>query len=198
MPDFNITPRKGRSGEEGAATILVTLFMLVLLTIWAVSLSKNALREAIITGTTSQGSQVRNLTEAGIDWAVYWMMDDLTNSRTTPTSTSGAYALRSQKSSLVAAQQTGIITGPISNADMTLSATGANPSLTFQLYLTYMGNPRLPFTQQDVRATSISAATAGTVQLWAVRSDGSLSYTGGPTFLHRQEAWFTLPPSVQH
>ncbi len=186
-----------KPGEAGAVTILVTLMLLVLLTVWAVSLSKNAMREAIITGTSRQGSQVRNTTEAGIDWAIFWMMDDLTNTRATPANGSGAYALRAQKSTMIGAQQTGIMAGPITNSDMTLSTTGANPALTFQLFLTYMGNPRLPFTQQDVRATSISAASAGTVQLWAIRSDGYLTYTSGPTFLHRQEAWFTLPPTSQ-
>ena len=197
MPHPTTHLRNSRTGEAGAVTILVTLMMLVLLTVWAVAMSKNALREVIITGTSRQGAQVRNLSETGIDWSIYWMMDDLTGSRTAPTTGTGAYALRAQKSTLVAAQQTGIISNAISTTDMTLTANGVNPAQSFQVFLTYMGNPRLTFTQQDVRASSISAATAGTVQLWAVRSDGYLTYTGGPTFINRQEAWITLPPGSQ-
>jgi hypothetical protein len=176
---------------------MVTLIMLVLLTIWAVSMSKNALREVIITGTSRQGAQVRTVSEAGIDWSVYWMMDDLTAARSTPVAGTGAYALRAQRTAMVAAQQTGILSSAITNSDMTLPSVSGGPTASFALYLTYMGNPRLPFTQQDVRATSISAASAGTVQLWSVRSDGSLAYSGGPTFINSQEAWFTLPPTTQ-
>jgi hypothetical protein len=188
--------QRSRANETGAITILVTLMLLVLLTVWAISMSKNALREVMITGTSRQGAQVRNASTAGIDWAVFWLMDDLTKTRSNPTA--GAISLRDQKSTFVTTMQTGVLSGVISNAaDMTLPAPGANSTLSFQLYLTYMGNPRLPFTQQDVRATSISAATAGTVQLWAVRSDGILNYTSGPTFVNRQEAWFTLPPTAQ-
>ena len=122
-------------------------------------------------------------------------MDDLTGARSTPASGTGAYALRAQKSAMVAAQQTGILSGAITNADMTLPAPNSSSTLSFQVFLTYI--PVLPFTATDVRASSISAASTGTVQLWAVRSDGYLTYTGGPTFINRQEAWVTLPPSTQ-
>jgi hypothetical protein len=197
MPDSTIQLRKSRTGEAGAATILVTLMLLVLLTIWAASMAKNSLREAIITGTSRQGAATRDLTEAGIDWSIYWMMDDLTGTRSTPTAGSGAYALRAQKSTMVAAQQTGILSSAITNADMTLPAPNSSSTLSFQVFLTYMGNPVLPYTQTDVHASSISAASMGTVQLWALRSDGYMTYTGGPTFINRQEAWITLPPSAQ-
>ena len=81
--------------------------------------------------------------------------------------------------------------------EMTLSAAGENPTQRFQLFLTYMGNPKLKFTQADVRASSISAASPGTVQLWSVRSEGYVEYSGSTTFLHRREAWLTMPPSAQ-
>jgi len=175
--------------------------LLVLMTITAVAMSKNALREVVITGTSRQGAQVRNLADSGIEWSIYWMMDDLTNTRPSPTSTSspGALELRDTKADLVAQMKTGVVSDEIYNAkDMKLTAEGVNPAQYFKLYLTYMGNPKLKFTQADVHASSISAAASGTVQLWAIRSDGYIDYSSGPTFLHRREAWFTLPPGAQH
>jgi len=189
--------RNSRTHEAGAITILVTLMLLVLLTVWAIAMSKNALRETIITGTSRQGAQVRNLADTGIEWSVFWMMDDLTGSRATPAAGTGAYYLRAMKSNLIASQQTGILSSALSTADMILSPSGANPAQRYEVFLTYMGNPRVKFTQSEVRSSSISAATPGTVQLWAVRSDGYLEYSGGPSFVHRREAWFTVPPSTQ-
>lgn len=184
-----------RSAELGGITILVSLMLLVLITIVAVSMSKNTLREVVISGTTRQASQVRNLADTGLEWSIYWMADDLTGTRSAPASSSGAKALRDQRDTFISSQQTGVPSAAISNADMTLATTNGI-SQRFQLVLTYMGNPRLKYTQSDVRASSISAASPGTVQLWSVRSDGILDYGSGPTFVHRREAWFTMPPTT--
>jgi len=183
--------------EAGGITILVALMLLVLITITSISMSKNALREAIITGVSRQGSQVRNIADAGLEWSIYWMTDDPNGLRPAPGNTTGAYAVQSTKSTLVKAQQTGMTTGAITNDDMTLSASGVTPKQRFELFMTYMGNPRLKYTQADPHASSITAASPATVQLWSIRSDGYIDYgTSGPTFLHRREAWFTIPPSA--
>ena len=55
---------KGSSSQRGGITIIVTLMLLVLLTISAVAMSRNAFREVVISGTTRQGSMVRNMPEA--------------------------------------------------------------------------------------------------------------------------------------
>ena len=187
--------RKSRAREAGAITILVTLMLLVLLTVWAVAMSKNALREVIITGTSRQGAQVRNLADTGLDWSIYWMTDDTSYARAAPATGTGAKALRDQKAAMVASAQTGILSPVISTADMKTSATGVNPVQRFELFATYMGNIPLNYTQGTVTKTSIDAKSPATVQLWSVRSDGYVEYTGGPTFVHRREAWFTLPPT---
>lgn len=190
--------QKGLDGRQvGGITILVTLLLLVLMTITAFAMSKNALREVIITGTSRQGAQVRNIADTGLEWSIYWMMDDQNNLRPTPAVDSGAQALRDQKSTLVASMQAGVTTDAITNADMTLSGAGANPTQRFELFLTYMGNHKQKFSGSEVHASSITAASPAEVQLWSVRSDGYLEYTSGPTFLHRREAWFTIPPGAQ-
>jgi Tfp pilus assembly protein PilX len=194
MPAPETVLRKTRPGEAGAVTILVTLMLLVLLTVWGVAMSKNALRETIISGTARQAAQVQNLSDSGLEWSIFWIMDDINKARPDPAVGTGAKALRDARDYLVANQLTGVATAAISTTDMTISAAGDNPTQRFEMSLTYMGNPRVKLTQSEIRASSISAASPNTVQLWSVRADGYMEYAGGPTFLNRKEAWFTVPP----
>ena len=201
MPDPGIPTKQDRNPEAGGITILVTLLLLVLLTISALAMSKNALREVIITGTSRQGSQVRNLADTGLEWSIFWLMDDPTGTRPAVAADSGASALRTLKGQLVTSQQTGIMSPAIKDTgavkDMTLTPDGVNPTQRFELFLTFMGNPPLKYTGAIANASSIAAASPATVQLWSVRSDGYIDYSGGTTFLHKREAWFTVPPTAQ-
>ncbi|MEI6567387.1 MAG: PilX N-terminal domain-containing pilus assembly protein [Verrucomicrobiota bacterium] len=192
MRERTAMTRNPRSGELGGIAILVTLMLLVLMTVWGVAMSKNALREVILTGTSRQGAQVRNLADTGLEWSIYWMMDDLSNARQVASAGSGAANLQATKLACLATP--GIASNYIQHSDMQLSASGVNPIQAFQVKVTYMGSPQEPGTQRELRASSISAASPGSVQLWSVQSDGYLAYSGGPTFIHRREAWFTIPP----
>ncbi len=186
-----------RHYEEGGITILVSLMLLVLLTISALAMSKNALREVIISGTTRQGADVRNVADSGLEWSMHWMADDLTNTR--PAATGAALALRDL--ALTTARD-----ATLQGVAQLLPAAGnptgemvlfTSPELTrrFRLSLTTMGELELMGTQKNAQQV-LDAYNPATLQLWSIRSDAEVIYPN-QTFLHRREAWFTLLPKQQ-
>lgn len=192
MYQFHL-PRPWRSSEEGGITILVALMLLVLLTISALAMSKNALREVIISGTTRQGADVRNVADSGLEWSMHWMGDDLTNTR--PNATGAALALRNLA-------QTTARDATLQGFPQALAPTGdmivsSSPDLTrqYRLFLTTMGELELMGTQKNAQQV-LDAYNPATLQLWSVRSDAEIMYPN-QTFLHRREAWFTLLPKQQ-
>lgn len=179
--------------EYGGILIIVVLMLLVLMTIMALAMSKNSLREVIITGTSRQSAQVQSLADSGLDWSIFWMMGD--SAMPSASTGSGAADLRAKRDTLVSNLSMGTLSPKISTADMTVGSS-TDPTQRFEVYLTYMGNPTPLFTGSAPNASSINAASAAGVQLWSVRSDGYVEYSAGLTFLHRREAWFTMPPYV--
>jgi Tfp pilus assembly protein PilX len=181
-----------RRGEAGGIVILVALSMLILLTIASLAMAKNSMREVITTGTMRQGAQSQNLADAGLEWSLYWMTDDLTGTRSAPSG--GALAVRTMKEAFVKSTQAGVLSAVITDPDMTLYS---DPSVTqkFQLYMTYMGTPMLTLTSEVAGKSSINAISPATLQLWSLRADGMVQYPG-ITFTHRREAWFTVPPTA--
>src|ERR1035437_102355 len=74
-----------RHSEAGGITIVVALMLLVLLTVAAVAMSRNSLREIVTSGFTRQGAMARNAADSGIEWGIYWIDVDNSKSVGSPT-----------------------------------------------------------------------------------------------------------------
>lgn len=198
-----------RSSERGGVTILVALVLLGLLTIAAMGMSRNSLREVMISGTTRQGAMARNAADSGIEWTIHWMhLDNL------PSGTDSAQKLGNLKSTLLSRADLAGRAYKVNPAggDLELYTYNAsdNPAtdhaLTpykdqtqgYTLGLTRMG--KLPITEmsQGIGQGAFTPATGGEAKaapdLWAMRSDGRVK-VGGLVFKHSKEAWFTTPIS---
>jgi hypothetical protein len=196
--------------QAGGITILVTLMLLVLITVGAMGMSKNALRELAISGTTRQGAMARNVADSGIEWSVYWM--DATNAA------SAAGTARKLKDLKVLLKQNPTMAGvaydpstqapyvtsllPTPPADTTLGAV-AGTTQGYTVALTSMG--KLPITNmsQGVGQGSFTPATGGislqAPDLWAVRSDSQIKTGTGPfamTFFQAKEAWVSTAATL--
>lgn len=179
-----------RSNQRGGVTILVVLMLLVLLTVASVAMSKNALRQAVLSGTARQGAEARSIADSGVEWAILWLDD-----ANAATPDAAAQLLRAKATEISD-------TADLAGKAQALGTTGSmvldpTPALTkrFNLELMYMGTV-------DPGATSSNAQTSpGLVSVtdlacWSVRSEGQLAYANGPTFIHRREVWFTALPKV--
>jgi len=170
----------------GGITILVVLMLLILLTISAVGLSKNAIRESIIAGTARQGMVVRNLADAGLEWTVFWLDD----SNVAATST-GAGALQAKANTLLitpdlAGQYQLLSAGAY--ADMSLNNVVGSDQQYFDMRLMSMGKLPVLMTSQNVIATN-TPSEALFPDLWAARADGHYIQGGAMDFVHSKEVW---------
>lgn len=69
--------------QRGGITVLTVLGLIVVATVLAFSLSRNAIRELSTSGTVWQGLRASEASEAGLDWFLLWSNKDNT---TEPTS----------------------------------------------------------------------------------------------------------------
>ncbi len=200
-------PRPLQDAQAGGITIIVTLMLLVLLTVAALGMSKNAMRELAISGTTRQGAMARNVADSGIEWAVYWL-----DSANSPSATGTAQKLGALKSKLaqddtlagraydpstLALYPTSVL--PTPPADTTIGTiTGTTQGFT--VGLTRMGKLPIANMSQSTGPASFSPAQ-GTVSkqapdLWALRSDSQITVGSGvlaSKFFHSKEAWISTP-----
>lgn len=203
-------PRIDRSlqdAQAGGITIIVALMLLVLITVAAMGMSKNAIRELAISGTSRQGSMARNVADSGIEWSVYWM--DQTNASS---ATGTALGMRNLKAKLtqdptlagraydpttLALYNTSVLSTP--PADTTLGSLSGTTQ-GFTLGLTRMG--KLPITDmsqgvgQGTYAPAQGAVALQAPDLWALRSDSQITTGTTPfttTFFHAKEAWVSTP-----
>jgi hypothetical protein len=196
-------PHHARSRETGAVTILVSLALLVLLTLSALAMSRNSLREVFISGTAREGGLVRNAADSGIEWSVFWM-DPANESG----ATSAAASLNTLMTTLLKDNTLSgvpydpqtqavydIANPPAPCSDLTFSGTAAGVSVA----LTRMG--KLPISDTSQSAGSGFTPAAGTEtlaapDLWAVRSDAQYTIGTGASalvFRHAKEAWVSTP-----
>ena len=75
------TPRIGR--QQGGMTIVMALILLVVMSLAAFSLSRNAIRELTTSGHLIQGDKASESADAGLDWYLVWSL---------PANTSLAYS----------------------------------------------------------------------------------------------------------
>jgi len=210
------TSRSLRDPQAGGITIIVTLMLLVLLTVAAMGMSKNALRELAISGTSRQGSMARNVADSGIEWAVYWLTDDNAGG-----ATGTALKLRDLRTTL-ASDDTGSLAGRAFNPlATTISATQGlynpgslpNPATDqvigslagttqgFTVGLTRMGKLPIANTSQGNGPAAFAPAQGNislqAPDLWALRSDSQITVGSGllsSRFFHSKEAWISSPP----
>lgn len=63
-------------GERGGMTIVMALILLVVMSLAAFSLSRNAIRELATTGHMIQGDKAAEASDAGLDWFIVWSHPD--------------------------------------------------------------------------------------------------------------------------
>lgn len=203
--------------QSGAITIMVALMLLVLLTVAAVGMSRNSFREVVISGTSRQGSMVRNSSDAGLEWALYWM--DLRNVQSgvgtgsavslndlkvhllqTDTSSGQPFVVQNDGATGVYSPYTGVPAFSDLAIDLKLPGAPVGQLQGFSLALTRMG--KLPITDMSqglgpsAYAPSQGGISKQAPDLWAVRSDSQVQVAGGitgTTFVHSKEAWISTP-----
>jgi Tfp pilus assembly protein PilX len=195
---------KPSSRETGGITILVALMMLVLLTLAAVGMSRNSFREIVNSGFSRQGAMAREVSDSGLEWAMYWI--SLSNS---PNAVGPAASLNNEINVLIQnPTQAGVAKDIISGSNYTPGGTlqagmevpgPAGTTQGFTIGLTAMGQPGIQGMSQGIGQGSYAPATAGTggtgnaaPYLWAVRSDAQVQQ-GNVTFIHGREAWISSP-----
>lgn len=192
--------------QQGGMTILVALMLLVLLTIAAVAMARNSLREIATTGFSRQGAMARNVADSGLEWSIHWM--DMQNGAQAPSS-SAAANLTQLKATLLqdptlagvawdlASPSAGVEYNPTTTTQTGLTLTSAGSAAQAStLGLTYMGKLPVVGMSQGAGTGAYTPAAGGAAQqapdLWAVRADAQV-VQGGVTFTHAKELWVSTP-----
>ena len=200
---LNRTARPLRDPQAGGITIIVTLMLLVLLTVAAIGMSKNSLREIAISGTTRQGSMARNIADSGIEWSTFWLYpaNAVAASGTAQNLSNLANTLLLNPS--MAGKPYNPNTGGLYLSSV-LPSPAADTSLPpvngttqgFTVALTQMGKLPITGTSQGTGQGSFAPATGSiplqAPDLWAIRSDSQVTTGVAPfamTFFHSKEGW---------
>ena len=93
MPLVNPNFTHARASERGAITIIVALVLIMLMSLAAFSLSRNALRELATSGSVVQGNKASEAADAGLDWFVVWSHPDNVSLAIGDSSAVGSYWL---------------------------------------------------------------------------------------------------------
>jgi len=191
--------------QSGGITIMVTLMMLVFLTITAVGMSRNSIRQTIISGTARQGAMVRNVGDSGVEWSILYI-DPIHH----PASSGSELAFQNVARTLLVDKINGIpydiaSQAPMDHASLPNTATPpadlqvpAASGNGFNIALTCMGKAPIVDTSQTAGSPgSGNTPAAGSVSytapdLWSIRSDAQIN--SGVQFVHSKEAWITTPP----
>jgi hypothetical protein len=185
--------------QSGGITIMVTLMMLVFLTITAVGMSRNSIRQTIISGTARQGAMARNIGDSGVEWSILYI-DSIHH----PASSGSEQAFQNVARTLLEEEINGIPYDIASQAPMDLASfpntatppadlqVPAGSGNGFNIALTRMGKA-----PTDKNSPSPGQAEAGgkpptkNPDLWCLRSDAQIN--AGVQFVHSKEAWIKTP-----
>ena len=178
------TTSHGQSRERGGITILVVLMLLILLTISALGLSRNSIRSAIATGTMGMAHQAANTSDAGAEFAIYWLCPD-PNAPSLRAAPSGGALAFTQAKQLLEAEGPGNSSGYFTSTDFTTgTANGTTQSYDLNLSLLSKTTPIL--TSGNLKEINIYT--------WSIVSEGNVAMANGPTVTRRREVWVRLPP----
>ena len=182
---------------------MVTLSLLVLLTIAAISMSKNSFKEIRTSGFRRQGAMARNVADSGIEWSIYWIqLDD------PAAGDDAAEKFIALKNNLI---EGGLLHGTAIDIFTQGHYQPGNSSgiavyypkdieqkfeLDFTIGLTGMGKmPIVNMSQGQGSGAFTPAAGREAPQapdLWAIRSDARVKQASA-TFTHAKEAWVSTP-----
>ena len=201
----SLAPQDRQRAQAGGITIVVALMLLVLLTVAAVGMSRNALRDIVTTGFSRQGAMARNVADSGLEWSIHWM--DPQNGAAAP---SGAATKLTQLKATLLLDPTlagvprdlaspaapGVYSpGGTPLAGLTLSPSGSTTQAS-TLGLTYMGKLPVSGLSQGVGTGAYTPAAGGAASpapdLWALRADAQVTQ-GSATFVHAKELWVSTP-----
>lgn len=187
-------------GQRGAITIMVALMLLVLLTIAAVGMSRNAFREAVSSGFVRQGAMARNVADSGLEWSMYWI--DNANSQV---ASGSALSMVNEANILLAdTSQRGLAKDIITGNAYTYGAAALQTDQTLPLTAAVTAGYTIGLTSMGKVTTTGSSQTAGpgfrpamqqdnlSPNLWAIRADARV-VQGGVPFIHAKEAWVSTP-----
>jgi len=93
MASNRLLPSDPRAAERGGIPIIVALVLIVVMSLAAFSLSRNAIREMSTVGSVIQGSKASAAADAGLDWFVTWSHPDNMTVALGNASTNGSYTL---------------------------------------------------------------------------------------------------------
>ena len=185
--------------QAGGITIVVALMLLVLLTVSAVAISRNSLREIMISGTSRQGTEVRNVADNGLEWSCYWLTPE-GSGLTKATPEAGAKAFGDQVKALSKNMELSGEALPVTATGVMTRSETDGATRAFNLSLIRMGKQQLDLTggAPSTGAGGMSQAlpTELLPDIWSVRSTGTLNISS-VTFQHIREAWVTAPPQKQ-
>jgi hypothetical protein len=206
------SPLGPRVGEHGGITILLALILLSAMTVGALALSQNSLREIGITGNETTGRKSFEMADAGLDWVITW------GSPTVPAQTETArQALQTGMKNILDAIDRQDLSGSlVGSKDATLNTTGdgyISPiSGTFRFYISSLdgamaGSEIFPSTANYQQTGSIVQpafdievrylgdipdVTGGAKKhsFWLVRSVGRANLTGtGQSYISRRDTF---------
>jgi Tfp pilus assembly protein PilX len=189
-----------RDNQTGGITILVSLMLLVLLTVTAVAMSRNSLREIFISGTLRQGAEARNVADNGLEWSIYWM-SPLDAGPKAPVDIAAKDFLDPVKAIALDPTMSGQIQ-EIDPSGVMIRTDSDGAKRTYSLAFTNMGKLRPDKTggAPSTGGSDVSTAVASVTwpDLWSIRSTGIVSYgVTGMDFQHTREAWIKCPPKIE-
>ncbi len=213
-------PQHRQRAQAGGITIVVALMLLVLLTIAAVGMSRNAMRDVVTSGFARQGAMARNVADSGLEWSIHWI--EMQNGAAAPSGGTAAKLTqlkavlldpRLREASLQGTNMAGrawdvnsanvaapseYLPGGTPPAGLTLTPSGSTTQAS-TLGLTYMGKLAVALTSQGVGAGAYAPAAGGAggaaspaPDLWAIRADAQVTQ-GSATFVHAKELWVSTP-----
>ncbi len=187
-------------------TILVALMLLVLLTIAAMAMARNSLREIATTGFSRQGAMARNVADSGLEWSIHWL--DVENGKLAPSDNAAEKLTQLKATLLQDLTLAGVARDLASPSSPVVYAPGRTVLLGqslshisgatqgFTLGLTYMGKLPVAGMSQGAGSGAFTPAAGGQAlqapDLWAIRSDAQV-VQGGVTFIHGKELWVSTP-----
>lgn len=172
------------SVERGGITILVAFMLLVLLTVAAMGMSRNALREVVLSGTERQGVEVKNIADNGLNWSINWLDEQNRAGRSPDTA---ANSVISVYNTLSAPNLQGTTQAIAATAGSAMQSTVAGVTRKYDLQLTQMGSIEMPMTSR------IPGVAVQDPVMWAMRANATLDY-GGVVYRHSRESWVLAPP----
>ena len=198
------------SSQSGGVTIMVTLSLLILLTIAAISMSKNSFKEIQTSGLLRHGALARNVADSGIEWSIYWI--SLGNFNAAGNEQAGDFIkikdFLAENNELSGRPKSISNNLPVENVDYSPSSSHRIPvdeknvaestfTQSFTIGLTRMG--KLPITGMSQGVSGGYTPAAGGISLqapdlWAIRSDARIRHeSSGLVFTHARETWVSTP-----